>query len=110
MRIHWSIRLTAFIASVYTLSVFFAGWREIFEHGNVAYGAVVLSSGVVLTGLLLALQGYWIYFEEKNKGTLRRHIGLYESLHALIEARFAQNKAVRLIQPVVTTEKGNNQK
>jgi hypothetical protein len=108
MKIHWSIRTIAFIASVFTLSIFFAGWRELTEHGHIAYGAFVLTSGVLLTGLLLALQGYWIYFEEKQKGTLRRHIGWYESLHNLLEAHCASNKAVRLIQPAVTIEKGNS--
>lgn len=108
MKVHWSIRTTAFIASVFTLSIFFAGWRELTEQGHIAYGAFVLSSGVISTLLLLALQGYWIYFEEKQKGTLRRHIRWYESLYSLLEAHCASNRAVRLIQPVVTIEKGNS--
>jgi hypothetical protein len=87
MKIHWSIRTIAFIASVFTLSIFFAGWRELSESGHIAYGAFVMSAGILLTGLLLALQGYWIYFEEKEKGTLRRHVRAFEALHLFLEAR-----------------------
>jgi hypothetical protein len=85
MKIHWSIRTIAFIASVFTLSIFFAGWREFAEQGHTVYGVFEMSCGIVLTGLLLMLQGYWIYFDEKKKGTLRRHIRWFEALHNAIE-------------------------
>lgn len=109
MRIHWSIRTAAFIASVFALSLFFAGWREVMEHGQLA-GFALLTGGIILTALCLALQGYWIYFEEKNKGTLRRHIGWFESLHSFMESRCESNRFVRMIQPVVTNDKGNSKK
>lgn len=107
MKVHLAIRTTAFIASVLTLSLFFAGWREFAEEGHVAYGVFVMASGIVLTALMLVLQGYWIYFEEKEKGTLRRHIRWYESLYPVLDALCATNRAVRLIQPVVTVQKGS---
>lgn len=108
MRIHWSIRYSAFIASVFTLSLFFAGWRELMEQGRMS-GAFLLATGVVSTLLLLGLQGYWIYFEEKNKGTLRRHIRLFEALHKFIEANAGPSAWIRKIQPVLTVEKGNTE-
>jgi hypothetical protein len=108
MKVHWSIRTIAFIASVLTLSLFFAGWRELTESGHIVYGAFVMTAGTVLTGLMLVLQGYWIYFEEKEKGTLRRHIRWYESLYSALNALCATNPAVRLIQPVVSVQKGSN--
>jgi hypothetical protein len=54
MKIHWSIRLSAFIASVFALSLFFAGWREFMEQGQLS-GVVLLASGVFLTFALLAI-------------------------------------------------------
>ncbi len=109
MNIHWSIRLTAFIASVLTLSLFFAGWREVMEHGQLS-GAALLATGVLSTLMLLGLQGFWIYFEEKQKGTLRRHIGWFEALHSFLAPHSQSNGFVRLIQPVMTIEKGKNEK
>ena len=109
MNIHWSIRLVAFIASVLTLSLFFAGWREVMEHGQLS-GAALLVAGVLLTAGLLGLQGFWIYFEEKQKGTLRRHIGWFEALHSFLAPHSQSNGLVRLIQPVMTTEKGKSEK
>jgi hypothetical protein len=109
MRIHWSVRYSAFIASVFTLSLFFAGWREFMEQGQIS-GIVLLAAGVLLTLLLLFVQGYWIYFEEKDKGTLRRHVGWFESIHSFLEARYDSNRFVRMIQPVkATVEKGNSE-
>lgn len=69
---------------------------------------LLLTSGVVSTVLLLVMQGYWIYFEERSKGSLRRTIRVFDLMHDVIETRFGSNKLVRLIQPVATEEKGSN--
>lgn len=108
MKIHWTIRYSAFIASVFALSLFFAGWRETMEHGQLS-GLLLLAGGVLLTAFFLAMQGYWIYFEEKNKGTLRRHVALFEKVHAFLNANCMQHKFVRMIQPVLTVEKGSSE-
>jgi hypothetical protein len=76
-------KLIAFAASVMTLSWFFAGWRAVNESTALS-GWLLLIGATLATALLLGLQGYWIYFEEKQKGTLRRHIGLFEKIHALL--------------------------
>lgn len=99
-RIHWSIRYSVFALSTFTLSLFFAGWREI-NTTMQASGFLLLAAGVILTLLLLMLQGYWIYFEEKNKNSLRKTSKLFEYVHAQVEQRFAGNKFVRLLQPQV---------
>lgn len=107
-RVKGVVRWSAFAAATYTLSLFFAGWREINTTGQLS-GFVLLALGVVFTGLLIMLQAYWIYFEERNKGSLRRQSKMFEWLHAFIEARFADNKIIRLIQPVIVTDtEGSN--
>ncbi len=79
-KVHWTFRLTAFVASVITLSWFFAGWRQIQETGQFSDWLLLLS-GTVFTLLLLGVQAYWIYFEEKDKGTLKKRIELFEKMH-----------------------------
>ena len=79
MKINWTIKLAAFVASVTSLSWFFAGWRGINEEpGLASWGSLI--GGTLLTLLLLGVQGYWIYFDEKSKGTLRKRIGLFERI------------------------------
>jgi predicted negative regulator of RcsB-dependent stress response len=97
-RIHWSIRYLAFALSTFTLSLFFAGWREVNTTMHWS-GFLLLAAGVVLTLLLLMLQGYWIYFEEKNKGSLKKTSKLFESIYQMVERKYAHNKLVRLLQP-----------
>ncbi len=85
MKIHWTIKAAAFVASVLTLSWFFAGWRGIHEEPGIqSWGSLI--GGTLSTLLLLAVQGYWIYFDEKKKGSLRKTIKVFEKIHALIES------------------------
>lgn len=83
---HWAVKLSAFVASVFTLSMFFAGWRQVNEAANLANWSLLVG-GTVLTLALIFLQGYWIYFDEKAKGTLRKRIELYERIHDALAAR-----------------------
>ena len=102
-RIHLGIRWGAFALSTFALSIFFAGWRAIHE-SNSWSGYAILLLGVVSTLSLLVLQGYWIYFEEKNKGAVRHGNRFYDWLHAAIEARCAKGSLLRLIQPIVVVQ------
>jgi|SRR5215471_5178448 len=82
-KIHWSAKLLAFALSVIALSWFFAGWRQVNEtHTPVDW--LLLLGGIAGTLLLLGLQGYWMYFEEKAKGSLRKRIQLFEAIHAAL--------------------------
>jgi hypothetical protein len=76
----WAPKLAAFAASVVSLSWFFAGWRAINESTALS-GWLLLAGGTLLTLFLIGLQGYWIYFEEKQKGTLKRRVELFEKIH-----------------------------
>ncbi len=86
MSAHWSLKWSIFAASVISLSWFFAGWRQVNETGGVSDWAL-LFGGTAATICLLGVQGYWIYFEEKNKGKLTKRIALFESIHEKLEAK-----------------------
>lgn len=80
------VKIAAFAVSVISLSWFFAGWRQLHEAPTLA-NWLLLAGGVASTILLLGLQGYWIYFDEKSKGRLRKRIELYEKIHARLFAK-----------------------
>lgn len=86
MSVHWSLKWSIFAASVISLSWFFAGWRQVNESGGLSDWAL-LAGGTASTLCLLGLQGYWIYFEEKNKGKLTKKIALFEKIHEKLEER-----------------------
>lgn len=107
-RVNGAIRWGAFIAATYTLSLFFAGWREVNTTGHWT-AWLLLAAGILLTGSLLMLQAYWIYFEEKNKGSLRKKSKFFEGIHKFVSMRFADNKVVMLIQPAIIEKEGNKE-
>jgi hypothetical protein len=78
-KVRFGIKAAAFIASVITLSWFFEGWREIHQGLTPAHIAV-LAAGILLTALLLMVQGYWIYIEERSKGAIKRRVQFFEDL------------------------------
>jgi hypothetical protein len=91
LKVKFSLKAAAFCASVLTLSWFFEGWRRI--HQNLGFVSVsILIAGVVCTLGLIAVQAFWIYVEEKQKGALLRRIGLFEKLHEnLVQRKLANN-------------------
>jgi len=78
-KVKLSIRIAVIILSVLALSWFFEGWREINKSITPVHVAVFIS-GTAVTAALLYLQGFWIYLEEKYKGTLRRKLEHFEKL------------------------------
>ncbi len=90
-KVRLPIRLAAFALTVITLSWFFEGWREIQnEPGLVA--CAYLFFGITLTGLLLTVQGYWIYIEEKSTGKLVRKVKLFDKIEAKLSAKMEPGK------------------
>ncbi len=75
-----------FAASVISLSWFFAGWRQVNEHGGIADWGV-LAGGTAATLLLLSVQGYWIYFDEKGKGNLTKTVKLFDQIDKFLQDR-----------------------
>lgn len=86
MSIHWSLKWSIFAASVLSLSWFFAGWRQVNEHGGLGDWGV-LAGGTAATLLLLTVQGYWIYAEEKVKGRLTKRVDLFEKIDKFLAER-----------------------
>ena len=86
MSIHWSIKWSMFAASVIGLSWFFAGWRQVNETGGLADWGL-LFGGTAGTLMLLTVQGYWIYIEEKKKGKLTKRIELFEKIEKYLQER-----------------------
>jgi hypothetical protein len=74
------VKTAAFIVSIVFMSWSFAGYRAIQQEPTLLNWCA-LSASVLATILMLSVQGYWIYIEEMNKGTLRRKIVLFDRIH-----------------------------
>jgi hypothetical protein len=79
-KVKFALKAVAFVAAVVSLSWFFQGWREVNQAPSLASFALLVL-GTSLTMFILALMGYWTYFEEKSKGTLKKRIAIYEAIH-----------------------------
>ncbi len=76
--------------SVLALSWFFEGIRQI-QNGLTISHIFVLMGGIVSTAILLWVQGFWIYLEEKRKGTLRKKIEHFDKLEEYWQRKKSQN-------------------
>ncbi len=83
-KISFRNKALAFIGTTIALSWFFEGWRRN-QFQSHAPHIFVIVAGTALTIALLAVQGYWIYIEEKLRGTLKKRIGFYEKIYARSE-------------------------
>ncbi len=80
-KVKLSYRLAIFVASVISLSWFFEGTRKINESLTVPHvGLLLLGAG--LTSLFIVIYTYWIYIEEKEKGTLKKRVNLFEKIYS----------------------------
>ncbi|MBZ0186962.1 MAG: hypothetical protein K8F91_12015 [Candidatus Obscuribacterales bacterium] len=80
LKVKFAYKLVAFTLAVIALSWFIEGCRRIAQALTIeSVGMLIL--GMVTTVFFVGLQAYWIYFEEKRKGELKKHIGLFESIH-----------------------------
>lgn len=91
-KLPWTIKLPVFVASIVSLSWFFAGWRAVNEHPDLS-ACLLLFAGVLLTVFFVLVQAYWIYFEEKKKGSLKKTIALFEKTHNYIAARRSNSQS-----------------
>ncbi|MCC7529629.1 MAG: hypothetical protein IT342_13980 [Candidatus Melainabacteria bacterium] len=90
-KVRLPVRLFAFTLTVITLSWFFEGWREIQREPGLI-SCAYLFFGIVLTALLLTVQGYWIYIEEKSTGKLVRKVKLFDKIEAKLSAKAQPGK------------------
>lgn len=98
-KVKFVYKLINFTCAAYALSWFFEGWREINKDLSVA-NAAILIAGTVFTLLFLGVHAYWVYFEEKAKGTLKKRIELFEKINLALKQKRESE--------VVVTEKGEN--
>lgn len=99
VKVKFVYKFVNFCLAAYSLSWFFEGWREINKELS-PNNAAILSAGTLATLFFLAVHFYWIYFEEKSKGTLKKRVELFEKIHLATQTK-RQAK-------VVVTEKGEN--
>ncbi len=84
LKVRFAFKAAAFIASVISLSWFFEGWRKINEEATIMHFSILIG-GTLLTLALIGLQAYWIYIEEKTKGTLKKHITLFDKIESYLD-------------------------
>lgn len=81
LKVRKPIRIAVMVLCVLAMSCLFEGWRQV-QQGLTFNHIFVLFSGIISTAFLLWLQAFWIYLEEKYKGTLRKRIEHFEKLEA----------------------------
>lgn len=86
VKVKFAYKLVVFTGAVIALSWFFEGWRQV-NHALTAGSVGILVLGTVTTLLFVGIHAYWIYFEEKSKGTLRKRIGLFEGISKYLDER-----------------------
>jgi hypothetical protein len=85
-KVKFGWKALAFVATTITLSWFFEGYREVQKGWTLSHTGV-LAAGIGCTLVMLGVQGYWIYVEEKLKGTLKRRIDLFERIYTHLQKR-----------------------
>lgn len=79
LKVKSPVKLLALVSSVIALSWFFEGYRRVSQSPTVPH-LTVLILGIASTAFLLWLQAFWIYIEEKSKGTLNKQIAHFDRL------------------------------
>lgn len=85
LKIRFAFKAIAFIASVISLSWFFEGWRKVNEAATAMHFGILIG-GTLLTLALIGMQAYWIYIEEKTRGTLKKRIGVFDKIESYLES------------------------
>jgi len=82
LKVKFQIKLAAFVAATISLSLFFEGWREVSHEPSVIHFALLIV-GTALTAFLIWLQAFWIYIEEKSKGTLTKKVAHFDKMEGI---------------------------
>jgi hypothetical protein len=86
--VRFPIKAGVFVMAVITLSWFFEGWRKIHESLSFTHVGLLIF-GALSTIFLILVMSFWIYAEEKQKGSLVRSNALFEKLYQLLMKRAA---------------------
>jgi hypothetical protein len=76
------VKLAAFAAATLSLSLFFEGFRQVSHEPSIPHLALLLL-GIVFTALMVWLQAFWIYIEEKSKGSLAKKVVHFDKLEGM---------------------------
>ena len=80
LKVKFVYKLINFICATISLSWFFEGWRQVNESLTFPHVALI-TAGTLLTMLFIGIHSYWVYVEEKQKGTLKKRFELFEKIH-----------------------------
>lgn len=81
-KVKFVYKFAFFVGAVLALSWFFEGWRQVQEGFTLPHCAMLLF-GTATTIFFVGVQAYWIYLEEKFKGTLKKRFGLFERIYEM---------------------------
>ncbi len=87
-KVRFPIKAGVFVMGVITLSLFFEGWRKIHESLSVTHIGLLLF-GALSTIAVVLVMSFWIYAEEKQKGTLVRRNRWFEQVYQIVMKRAA---------------------
>ena len=76
-KVKWTIKLAVFAMATVALSWVFEGFRQV-NAGPNATGLALLFGGSTLTILFVGVYGFFMYAEERAKGSRLRNIPLFD--------------------------------
>jgi hypothetical protein len=86
LKVKFQVKLVAFVAATLSLSLFFEGYRDVTREPSFTNFALLIA-GITFTALLLWLQAFWIYVEEKSKGSLKKTVVHFDKLEDVLLRR-----------------------
>jgi hypothetical protein len=86
LKVKFQFKALALTLSVVSLSWFFEALRQLKTGVNFQHVALLIVA-VAATLFLLWIQAFWIYLEEKSKGTLKKEVALFDRLENWLRAR-----------------------
>ena len=90
LKVKFQVKALALVLSVISLSWFFEGMRQIKQSVSVGH-VVLLVAAVLSTVMLLWIQAFWIYLEEKSKGSLKKKVAHFDKMEHWLKSE-AVNK------------------
>ena len=85
LKVKFQAKAVALVLSILSLSWFFEGvrhWKQSPDLGHAAFLVVP----VLTTLLLLWVQAFWIYIEEKSRGTLRKTVVHFDRIEEWLKS------------------------
>ena len=91
LKVKFQLKLVAFVAATLSLSLIFEGFRQVSREPSFMHFALLVA-GTVMTALLIWLQAFWIYIDEKSKGSLKKSVVHFDKLEGIFLRRARYGK------------------